>query len=254
MNDLFIGGGGYNGILLVGALEYLHSNDYLDVKNFYGTSIGSLIGLLYICGNSPREILNYFMGINLKTLIKYDFNNSLDSKCILNSDLFDTLLSFLPDNLITIGDFKNKYNVNIHIHVTNITKNEYECFSNFTHPDEKIRDVIKASMSIPGLFKPVEINGNLYLDGCLKNIYGCPSNDIYIKGYSLIISDTDNSNYLVNIIKSAINNDLPRSLYILKFKNNEDSKTTYFNLDKINNKFTKRLYLKGIKDCMEQIV
>jgi hypothetical protein len=35
MDDLFIGGGGYSGIMFIGVLEYLHENDLLDLKNFY---------------------------------------------------------------------------------------------------------------------------------------------------------------------------------------------------------------------------
>ena len=49
MNDLFIGGGGYGGVMFVGVLEYLHVNKLLDIKNFYGTSIGSLLGIFYYC-------------------------------------------------------------------------------------------------------------------------------------------------------------------------------------------------------------
>ena len=42
MNDLFIGGGGYSGFHFIGALEYIHQKKLLDLKNFYGTSIGAL--------------------------------------------------------------------------------------------------------------------------------------------------------------------------------------------------------------------
>ena len=57
MNDLHIGGGGFSGIMFVGILEYLHENRLLDIKNFHGTSIGSLIGILYISGMKPKDII-----------------------------------------------------------------------------------------------------------------------------------------------------------------------------------------------------
>jgi predicted acylesterase/phospholipase RssA len=57
MNDLFIGGGGFRGVMFIGVLEYLHEKKLLDIKNFYGTSIGSLIGILYISGIKPKDMI-----------------------------------------------------------------------------------------------------------------------------------------------------------------------------------------------------
>jgi len=42
MNELFIGGGGFDGFTFLGSLEYIHKNNLLDLKRFYGCSIGSL--------------------------------------------------------------------------------------------------------------------------------------------------------------------------------------------------------------------
>jgi predicted acylesterase/phospholipase RssA len=84
MEDLFIGGGGYSGIMFIGVLEYLHENNLLDIKNFYGCSIGSLIGILYLSGYTPKEILSKFMDINLKDIVKYDFNNLSNLEIVLN--------------------------------------------------------------------------------------------------------------------------------------------------------------------------
>ena len=65
MNDLFIGGGGYSGVLFIGALEYIHENKLLELKNFYGCSIGSLIGCLYIFGYTPKHIIIKFLEIEM---------------------------------------------------------------------------------------------------------------------------------------------------------------------------------------------
>jgi predicted acylesterase/phospholipase RssA len=70
MNDLFIGGGGYSGFTFIGALEYIHQKELLDLKNFYGTSIGALIGVLYISGTQPRCMINLFQKINIEEIIK----------------------------------------------------------------------------------------------------------------------------------------------------------------------------------------
>ena len=58
MVDLTIGGGNFKGLAFLGALEYLHSMNYLtNIENFYGCSVGSMIGILYIIGFTPRELL-----------------------------------------------------------------------------------------------------------------------------------------------------------------------------------------------------
>ena len=83
MNDLFIGGGGYSGVVFIGALEYIHENKLLDLKNFYGCSIGSLIGCLYISGYKPKEILSSFLDLELSEIVKYDFENLHQSYLIM---------------------------------------------------------------------------------------------------------------------------------------------------------------------------
>ena len=69
MNDLCIGGGGFTGISFIGSLEYLDKNNLLDLKNFYGTSIGSLIGVAYIIGIKPIEMLTFILKLNNFNLI-----------------------------------------------------------------------------------------------------------------------------------------------------------------------------------------
>ena len=59
MVNLTIGGGSLRGIAFVGSLEYLYSNNYISIiDNFYGCSVGSIIGILYLIGYKPLEILN----------------------------------------------------------------------------------------------------------------------------------------------------------------------------------------------------
>ena len=108
MNDLFIGGGGYSGVIFIGSLEYIHENKLLDLKNFYGCSIGSLIGCLYISGNTPKNILSKFLELDLTDIVKYDFNNFISKNFIVNDSLLDNLIGLLWDSVnenITIKEF-----------------------------------------------------------------------------------------------------------------------------------------------------
>tara|TARA_B100000035_G_C21013494_1_gene560724 strand:- start:93 stop:863 length:771 start_codon:yes stop_codon:yes gene_type:complete len=247
MNDLFIGGGGSGGIAFIGALEYIHENKLLDLKNFYGCSIGSLIGCLYITGYTPKNMLNKFLELDLKEIIKYDFSSLFDKNFIINDSLLDTLVNFIFENNspdITLGEFYIKYGVNVNIYATNLTKNEYTNLNNTDYPDIKLKDAVKASMSIPYLFKPIVINDDTFVDGCCKNLYGSPDPEVYICGYSIIASHAEKS-YINNLIKCVFDNYKPRTTYLIEC-NNSASPKTYLTLDKLDKKFFIELYKTGI--------
>lgn len=253
MNDLFIGGGGYSGVIFIGALEYIHENKLLDLKNFYGCSIGSLIGCLYVSGFNPKSILTKFLELDLQEVVKYDFNNFMSDNFIVNDTLLDTLVGFLWEynhEEITLREFSDKYNINVNIYATNLTKNVYVNLNNTEFPEVKLKDALKASMSIPFLFKPVIISNDEYVDGCCKNLYGSPPSDIYICGYSIILNSKNIQSYATNIMCSVFNRVKPRSTYIIECDNNNDI-STYFKLDKLDKKLIIDMYKKGIHFAKE---
>lgn len=260
MEDLFIGGGGYSGIMFIGVLEYLHENNLLDLKNFYGCSIGSLIGILYLTGYTPKEILSKFMELNLKEIVKYDFNNIYNlSKNHVIDDLFlETLINYvfdLNENYIypniTLLEFSKKTKVNINIHVTKLDTNEYINFNNRDYPDIKLKDAIKASMSIPFIFKSVKIGVSEYIDGCCKNIYGSPKEDIYVCGYSIIVNFSGDS-YMNRVFKTLLNYSRPKSTFIIECTS-ELNPGVYLNLDKLETNLVIELYKRGILFAKEQL-
>lgn len=253
MNDLFIGGGGLDGILFIGSLEYLHENNLLDLKRFYGCSIGALIGVLYISGYTPMEILSLVMKMDTKTLIKYDILNLKTNKAILNDDLLDNLISNIPDySTISIEEFSQKHGVHINIYATNLITGEYTNFNNKTFPKIKLKDAIMATMSVPFIFKPVEINGEQYIDGCIKNIMGSPPPEICILGYSIILKNSTNT-YLGKVIKNMIHCSLPNSLYIIECEGGFSSADILKSDELLTPSFIFNLYKSGINFAREQI-
>jgi|APGre2960657423_1045063.scaffolds.fasta_scaffold05211_5 hypothetical protein len=263
MNDLFIGGGGYSGIMFIGVLEYLHENNLLNLKNFYGCSIGSLIGILYLSGYTPKEILSKFMELNLNEIVKYDFYNiSNFSKNYIVDDLFlDTLINCIFelkekieynfDPNITLCEFSEKTKVNINIHVTKLDSNEYINLNNIDYPNVKLKDAIKASMSIPFIFKSVYIGESEYIDGCCKNVYGSPKGDVYICGYSIIVKFSGDS-YVNRVFKTLLNYSRPRSTFIIECRSDLNP-GVYLKLDKIESNLVIELYKKGIFFAKEQL-
>lgn len=253
MNDLFIGGGGYSGFHFIGALEYIHQKKLLDIKNFYGTSIGALIGTLYISGTEPKRMINMFQKIKLEEIVKYDFTNIQNG--LLDDSLLDTLISFVTDKYdadINLDDFFKITNVNINIYTTNITQNKYVCLSNENYPEVKLKDALKASMSIPFLFKPIEINGDTFVDGCCKNLYGSPPKEIFIRGYSIILNNNSRG-YSFQVMCSIFTREIPNSTFLINIENKTDI-DVYLNLDKIRSRFIIDMYKNGIyaaRKCLE---
>ncbi len=247
MNDLCIGGGGYSGLSFIGCLEYLDKNDLLELKNFHGTSIGSLIGVAYLLGIKPINMLNYVLKLNFQDIVKYDFKK-LESFHIIDAKLLDNLINLLNINedisQLSVKQISDKTGVNINVYATNVTTNVYMSFNNRETPDIKIIDAIKASMSIPFLFKPVEINNNLYIDGCCKNIHGLPPEDIYVCGYTIILSDSGSS-YVSDVIKTMLNRPKPRTTFLIKCERIAPI-STYINLKSLDSNLLIEMYKHGI--------
>lgn len=247
MNDLCIGGGGMNGTCFIGCLEYLDKNKLLDLRNFYGTSIGSLIGVAYLLNIKPINMLNYILKLNLEEIVKYDILN-IQNFHFIDDKLLDSLINILNIdenvNNLTLKELSDRTSVNVNIYATDISLNKYVSFNNKDTPDLKVITAIKASMSIPFLFRPVEIDNKLYVDGCCKNSYGIPPDDIYICGYTIILTD-ETDNYTNNIFNSIIYNSIPRTTFLIKCKRIVPL-SDYININKIKSNIIIKMYKYGI--------
>ncbi|HCO82839.1 MAG TPA: Patatin [Arenibacter sp.] len=147
-------GGGARGIAHIGVLHALNENGiYPD--HVSGSSAGSIIAALYCYGYTPKEILELSHKKAFLKIFKIGF---------LNKGLTD--LTYLRDFLKCHIDFNglSQPKIKLHVCVSNINSGRFEIISdgNFIEP-------LLASCALPLLFKPVIINGNIYVDGGLLN-------------------------------------------------------------------------------------
>ena len=182
MVNLTIGGGNFKGISYVGALEYLYQNNMIkNIENFYGSSVGTIVGIFYIIGYLPFEIFNILLNLNLQDYWDFNFNN-LEYSFSLISDLFFKKIKEVfekkENSNITFIEFYNKYNVKLNLFATSLTQRKNVCFNLETHPNISVFKVLQASCSIPLIFPPVNINDEYYIDGCIKCIDGISKNII----------------------------------------------------------------------------
>jgi len=149
---LCLSGGGAKGIAHIGVIKALQEvGIYPDVVS--GTSAGSVVGALYAAGKTPEEMLEFVRDSSLFKIFRV----------VLPGDGF-TKLTYLREKLskvIPVDDFE-ALNKPLFVAITNFNIGECEIRS-----QGRLFDVVMASSSIPLVFTPVEIDGQLYVDGGL---------------------------------------------------------------------------------------
>lgn len=183
---LALGGGGARGMAHIGvirALEELH----IPVDYVAGTSMGSIIGGLYACGFSPDEMEKVVKSIKWGTLFE-DAPERAQQSFRQKEDDFDHLIPLefglnlkkgglvLPPGLIagsklgfvlqsvtlpcsTVSNFDD-YRIPFRAVATDIQTGQPYVMSK-----GNLARVMRASMAIPAIFTPAEIDGHVLIDG-----------------------------------------------------------------------------------------
>lgn len=173
-----IGGGAVKGIAMLGALHYQCEKNYCDLKEikiFSGTSVGSIICLLIICGYQPVEILNEILEID-------NFISVKDASSIW--DIFKFMGVFSINGLIshveilvkkklgyipTMEELHKKFKKVLVVAVSNTTDLRANYYTYKTNPDLLCTDAVKLSCNIPFAFQRLKYNGSFISDGAITD-------------------------------------------------------------------------------------
>ena len=176
---LVFAGNAFRSICLLGVLRYIYFNKMEDyIKNAAGTSMGSFFCLAF----ALKIPIDELEAIITKTI------NSIDLKIIPSKKILDFVvnLGFNDSRLYLTGIreyVKNKYNmdditfmelskltgVNIYVSTTKVNDSSNFIFNVNDTPNISVFEAIAASMCIPILSKPIKIDNNYYIDGCISN-------------------------------------------------------------------------------------
>lgn len=161
--------GGVKGILHLGALQQLKKYQPLEFPDgVWGCSIGAILGTC-VAFRIPLDEIDIKKYLNFEKAIGKpnvkDVTNTFSSKGIFSMDSFE---SHLIEVCNDIGfDVKSKKigdaHMPLYIVASNITKGVPTVFSK----DVPLMDALKCSCCLPGVFKPQELYGQLYVDGGL---------------------------------------------------------------------------------------
>lgn len=145
-----LSGGGMRGLAHAGILQAFDEAGIVpDV--FSGASAGSIVAALYAKGHNPQDIKSFFQ---IDGVFSYR-SFSLGRAGILRTEPFRSYLEpYLPE------DRFDTLNTPIYISTTDILTGKPKVF----HSGELIQPIL-ASCAIPGIFAPVEYEGELLGDG-----------------------------------------------------------------------------------------
>ncbi len=150
--SLVLSGGGARGIAHIGVIEELEKQGY-NIKSISGTSMGALVGGIYAIGKM-QEYKNWIYTLDKLEVFKLlDFTLSIQG-LVKGDRVFNKMREFIPD--MNIEDLKINYAAT----ATDLIEKEEVVFTRGS-----IFDAVRASVSIPTVFTPVETENSLLVDG-----------------------------------------------------------------------------------------
>jgi NTE family protein len=199
---LSLSGGGAKGLAHIGVLKVLEEAG-IEPDFITGTSMGSIVGGLYAIGYSADSIEHVTTSVDWDVLINDEIerkNLSIDEKekhekyvisfpvkkkkislpsGMAHGQNISLLLSNLTRHVHHINDY-SQFPIPFACVVANIESGKSEALmSGF------LAESMRASMAIPSIFSPVEINNRLYVDGGLLNNF--PVVEVKVLGADVVI-------------------------------------------------------------------
>ena len=179
---LALSGGGALGLAEIGVIQWLEEN-HIPVDRIAGTSMGSIIAAMYATGMTPAEIQKFAEKIDWDEAFRPEPTYSQLSyrrKQDRRDFLVDAPLG-LKHGLSAPNGFNSGHGVGLLLDRIGFAESgvafddlpiPFRCVATDMQSGEAVvlRDgpiaqAVRASMAIPGVFTPVEINGRLLADG-----------------------------------------------------------------------------------------
>lgn len=173
-------GGGVRGASYLGVLKSFEEMN-INITGLAGSSAGAIFAALYAVGYTYEEMKEILFKINFEIFkdICLPFDKNFTDfgifkgehflewfKQLLAQKFYGKKYKFKKDMPVRFRDI----NKDLIIMATNLSEGKYKEFSKYTTPDEEIAHAVRASISLPGFFKPVLDNNCYLIDGdVIKN-------------------------------------------------------------------------------------
>jgi NTE family protein len=182
---LALGGGGASAMSEIGVLEWFEEHR-IPVDVIAGTSMGSILAALYSTGHTPDEMKHLMTEDSVNAVFRIqaaytaqNFRRREDSREIPNAitvglkhgvSFRNSLLSDNGLNELLDKEFL-RYNDQTDFNTLPIPfrcqATDLNAAKTVTFARGSLQDAVRASASIPGVFRPFELDGHEYVDGAI---------------------------------------------------------------------------------------
>jgi NTE family protein len=201
---LALGGGGAQAMSEIGVLQWFEDHR-IPVDVIAGTSMGSIIGALYATGHTPEEMKQIMTEDSINSVFRIEqaysaqsFRRREDSRDVPNAitvglkhgvEFRNSLLTEAGLNELLEKEFL-RYNDQTDFNHLPIPfrcqATDLNAAKTVTFARGSLRDAVLASASIPGVFRPFELDGHAYVDGAiLENL---PTPDVKAMGANVVLA------------------------------------------------------------------
>jgi NTE family protein len=179
---LALGGGGARGLAHIGVLKVI-KNENIKIDFITGCSMGSIVGGMYaFYGNVQKVEEFFFKAIKHPKFIELNIDKMTEQRTGLDKNYFEQFFDYIGIRLQALRSLNR-----LSYFDENVTNEIYEIIPDIPVEELKVkfsaiatdlisgeeinftkgslRDIIKASSAIPGIFPPVKYKGFLLVDG-----------------------------------------------------------------------------------------
>ncbi|WP_448701054.1 patatin-like phospholipase family protein [Mucilaginibacter sp. AW1-3] len=151
---LALSGGGIRGVAHLGVMQALTDRG-IKFSHISGTSAGAIAAAFFAAGYAPKETLKIIREAHLLRQLR----PSIGSTGLLSIlRIEDLLKEYFPDNKFS------KLNIPITVTAVDLGEGRLVYFN-----DGELVKCLLASCCLPGVFKPIIINGHMFVDGGILN-------------------------------------------------------------------------------------
>ena len=153
---LALSSGGARGLAHIGAIEELEAQDY-RITSIAGCSMGALIGGVYAAGKLS-EFREWMKAVDRKKMLELtDFSLSLNH-IVKGNRIIEAIMEFVPD--MAIEDLPIPYCA---------VATDWKAGREVVLDKGSLFETIRASISLPSFYEPVQRDGMILIDGGVIN-------------------------------------------------------------------------------------
>ncbi len=178
---LALGGGGPRGLAHIGVIKVLEKNN-IPIDFIAGTSAGAMVGGMYAYSKNIASLERHFLHKSWFQMLSYFADPSLRGGFIQGNRMEEFLQEYLQSAMF------EKTKIPFRSTAVDLQTGKL----NELHQG-LLSTAIRASCAIPMLFKPVEINNHLYIDGGLLS--SVPVQTVRKMGADIVIAVQLNKYY-----------------------------------------------------------